>query len=203
MRKYFVCLFLIVVLLVVEYGNAGAADCTSYTSGNTYQWLLSNQWGGNRVNNFPVGLIDYHGWCLYRQGSVTGNFYVRLRRVSDNAIIGTFGSMAVSSVTVNAAWYYFTTDVINPVVQDVRFTCERDTGNQNLYIYSKHATVDQVQTSWNGSSWTDLSGHVGMFYTCWTPTVVNVLTVDGVNKVTFVQTDSVSIWGLKSLDSVG
>lgn len=204
MRKYFVCLFLIVALLVAEYGNAGAVDCTSYTSGDTYLWLRSNQWGGNRVNNFPVGLIDYHAWCLYRQGSVTGNLYVRLRRVSDNAIIGTFGSMAVSSVTVNAAWYYFTTDVINPVVQDVRFTCERDTGNQNLYIQSKHVTVSQVQTfsSNSGSTWSEYSGHVGMFETCWTPTVVNVLTVDGVSKGTFLASDSVSLWSLKSLDSI-
>lgn len=203
MRKYLVCLFLIAVLLIAEYGNA-AADCTNYTSGNTDLQLKSGYWGGNRVNSFPVGLIDYQAWCLYRAGSVSGTLTVRLRRVSDNAIIGTFGTMNVGDVSINATWYYFTNDVINPVVQDVRFTCERSSGNQYLYMYSKHVTVSQVQTfsSNGGSTWSEYSGHVSMFETCWTPTVVNVLTVDGVSKGTFLVSDSVSLWSLESLDGI-
>lgn len=204
MRKYLVYLFLIAVLLIAEYGNA-AADCTNYTSGNTSLWLQSGYWGGNRVNNFPVGLIDYQAWCLYKAGrAVSGTLTVRVRRVSDNGIIGTFGSMNVNSCTVNAAWYYFTSDVINPVVQDVRFTCERSAGNADLYMYSKHVTVSQVQTfsSNGGSTWSEYSEHVSLFETCWTPTVVNVLTVDGVSKGTFLASDSVSLWSLKSLDSI-
>ena len=94
-------------------------------------------------------------------GSPTGTVYARLRRVSDDAIIGTFGSAAASTLPATGAPAFVTfssTPVTNPSVQDARFTLEYDDGDASNCVrcyYSNYSTITGVRTHYTSPTWTD------------------------------------------------
>lgn len=86
---------------------------------------------GERINNFPASTrINWIEWKLVIQGAPVGTAYVRVRQVSDDAILGTIGSIDVSTIGGALAWYTFDTGTaFNPIQQDIRITFEYDGGD--------------------------------------------------------------------------
>ena len=114
---------------------------------------------GQRIDDFPQGTLTQLSFWVGKLGSPTGTAYVRCRRVSDDAIVGTFGSIDVTTMGSIKTWYDFTDDVYNPTNQDLRFTIEYDGGDPSNCIrprYEYSDLEDGVWTTYSGS-WSDIS----------------------------------------------
>ena len=111
------------------------------------QTLTNNSWDiradlrtrmGERFNSWPAGVITSIDCCLLKHGSPPGTFYVRVRRVSDDAILGTLGSKVASSLTNSYVWYTFNTSpVVIDVTEDIRIAVEWDGGDYSNHINSE------------------------------------------------------------------
>lgn len=137
---------------IVNAGGSAGADGL-YTGAKTR--------AGQRVDAFTQGIITQVSVSLKKVGSPTGTGYMRLRDVATDNIIGTFGSIDVSTIDIAYAYYDFTGFVYNPIAQDVRFSFEYDDGGD---------VVNYVQLEYNGVATTGLRTH----YTAgWTDDGVN------------------------------
>lgn len=112
--------------------------------------------GGERIDDFPISIISQVSFYLTKSGTPTGTAYCRIRRVSDDGIVGTLGSVDVS--TLSGAWYDFTSDVTNPTEQDLRFTLEYSGGDASnkvrLYTQTVNPYADGDLTYYT-TSWAD------------------------------------------------
>ena len=116
---------------------------------------------GFRYNDFPAADITKATFRLFKNNNPTGIGYVRVRRVSDDAIIGTLGSFNATSLPPAAADFDFTTLVSNPFKQDIRVSIEPASGDAVDYVAMRYQTSDdEVHTQWttyNGTDWIDAS----------------------------------------------
>lgn len=142
-------------------------------SGNPYR-------AGQRFDDFPATYITSASFYLYKSGDPppTGTGYVRVRRVSDDEIIGTLGSISFSEIGTSPAWYDFdTTPVYNPTVQDVRICWEGAGPEQARRINFGRANGDLCDGMfcYYEGSWTDFSTQEATFkYKYYTPDGVSV-----------------------------
>jgi len=118
---------------------------------------------GERVNDFPAANISRVSFELYKVGLPTGTAYIRIRKVSDDSLLGTIAEINVDTgLTTDPTWYDFDCDVDNPTEQDLRFLVEYYGGDSGNYIKAKIDTTDPladaVLTSYV-TSWED--DHVG------------------------------------------
>jgi len=114
---------------------------------------------GIRVNVMPAGLIEQVSFYLQKYGNPTGTAYARARRVSDDGLVGTFGSIDVSTLTTSWVYYDFTDGVTIPSNQDVRILIEYDGGGSNDRIELRRddngGVANSQFTKYNGVTWTD------------------------------------------------
>lgn len=118
---------------------------------------------GERFNSWPAGVIKSVDCCLLKRGLPSGTFYVRVRRVSDDAILGTLGSKVTSSLTNSYAWYTFNSPVVIDTTEDIRISLEWDGGNSSNYINSPVYMSDiysggmlfEYNGSYSDYSWTE------------------------------------------------
>ena len=90
---------------------------------------------GERFTAWPASTISSIDFSLSKVGSPTGTLYVRVRKVSDDSILGTLGSINVATLTTSPAWYTFdTTEVTNPIAQDIRILAEYNVGDSSNYV---------------------------------------------------------------------
>jgi len=79
---------------------------------------------GQRIDSFPVVPITQISFYLRKVGSPTSTAYIRVRAVSDDSIIGTIGTLDVSTLTTSWAWYDFSGSVSVPSSQNIRISIE-------------------------------------------------------------------------------
>jgi len=113
------------------------------------QLLSDNTWGLGPLNwstrmcerftSWPISQITSHQWRLMRTGLAVGYLYCRVRKVSDDSVIGTLGQIDVSTIVASPSWQYYTfnttpADILE--VQDIRITAEYYHGGAtNKYIH--------------------------------------------------------------------
>jgi hypothetical protein len=121
---------------------------------------------GERFNSWPAGVITSIDCRLLKHGSPTGTFYVRVRRVSDDAILGTLGSKLASSLTTYHVWYTFNTSpVVIDTTEDIRISVEWDGGDSSNHINSPVYNSDVYsggmlfEYNSSSSSYNDYSTH--------------------------------------------
>jgi len=115
---------------------------------------------GQRFDSFAPNWITKVSFYLMKFGGPTGTANVTLRRVSDDAIIGTFGTLDVSTLGGAFAWKDFSTAVYNPQIQNVRISFEYTGGDAANYVIWGRRAADVgsgVQTIYNNGTgtWTD------------------------------------------------
>jgi len=120
---------------------------------------------GERINNFPASTITQVSFKLWANGSPTGTAYIRIRKASDDSILGTIDTIDVSTLTGSSTWYNFTGSVSNPTQQDLRFTVEYsggDSSNKVIVLYQWNSDVlgGAVYTYYSGSWGDDSSSDV-------------------------------------------
>lgn len=114
---------------------------------------------GQHFTDFPISTITSIQIYLNKTGSPTGTLYVRARKVSDDSIIGTLGSIDVSTISSGHNAYTFnTTPVFNSAVQDIRITAEYSGGDNSNSIETYYTDSNVLAGSiWSYylSSWAD------------------------------------------------
>jgi len=113
---------------------------------------------GQRLDSFVRGLVTQISFRLAKTGNPTGTAYCRIRQVSDDSIVGTVGSIDVTTLGA-AAWVDFTTtSVFNPAAQDLRFTIEYDEGDAGNYIRADYNRADSCTGQWTryDGSWAEI-----------------------------------------------
>jgi len=145
-------------------------DDIQQTSQDDYIELYTGQKirGGERIDSFPSSVISQVSFYMSKVGSPTGTLYCRIRRVSDDGIVGTLGSIDVSTLPTHpvATWYDFTDDVTNPTAQNLRFTVEYDGGDASNKVRVRIDTANPYadgELTYYVASWTDDSGDDAAF----------------------------------------
>lgn len=115
-----------------------------------------------RYDDFPRANITSASFYITQSGSPTGTAYARIRKVSDDSIIGTLGEIDVSTISVFPTFTLYdfnTSSVLNSYKQDIRITLEYTGGDASNHIKSRYYETDVVsgQYSRYTGSWANLS----------------------------------------------
>jgi len=141
----------------------------------------SNTRVGAVVENVPEDTIIKLSFYLIKSaGNPTGTAYARVRRESDDAIIGTAGSIDVSTLTGGWVWYDFTDTVSNPTKQDLRVCIEYNGGDGSNYISTRYDTdslLDGTYRTYYDGSWHDAATDEGVFKLYYQPNISVTATV--------------------------
>jgi hypothetical protein len=144
------------------YGTATTSSQTSVASADIL-YGGSNIRAGERFTSFTANqIITSIQFSLYKVGSPTGTASIVVRKSSDNTILGTLGTIDVSTLTGGAVWYTFNTNAVpNYSNTDIRICVEYsggDSGDKIVVGYdSADVVANAVKTDYL-SSWTDTSG---------------------------------------------
>ena len=159
------------------YGSSTSIEQTAqFGDRDLYSGSRTRQ--AQRLDSFAKSRITQVSFSLRKQGSPTGTAYVRVRRVSDDGIVGTLGTLDVSTLTTSFAWKDFTTEVYNPTAQDLRFTVEYDGGSsfnrlEAQYDYDKCTGEESYYTG----SWTDDATYDMTVKIYWVPVTTVATTI--------------------------
>jgi len=115
--------------------------------------------GGLRVNRF-AGLVSRADFFLAKQGNPTGTGYARVRDCSDDSVIGTLGSIDVSTLGTAYSWHIFnSSSVVVPTNTDVYIAFEYDGGDASNCPKIAHTNSDlsswAIRAWYDGANWTD------------------------------------------------
>jgi hypothetical protein len=116
---------------------------------------------GERFNSFPVCVIKEISFFLYKYGNPTGTLYVNVRKVSDDSIIGTLGTIDVT--TIVGDWYrFYGSPVVINKMQDIRIMQEYTGGDPlndvNTYRYNSGVFPGGVYTYIHYATFIDVAG---------------------------------------------
>lgn len=169
-------------------GNLRAYIGGAGTATSAQQALQDLGWGlysgsytriAERINSFSVGNnITKASWLLKKGGAggaPTGTGYARVRKVSDDSIIGTLGTIDVSTIDgATPTWYDFTTALLMPTTEDIYPTFEYAGGDANnlvlAYYKSSNVFAGGYFCAYDGT-WHDNSSVDTTFKLYWTPPV--------------------------------
>jgi len=123
---------------------------------------------GQRINNIPAGaVVSQVSLYMDKLGTPTGIGSCVVRKVSDDSIVGTIGTVDVSTLPAtpaNPTWVLFnTTSIKIPTKGDYRIVFEWDTvgGDNSNYPrvrYNNTSTISGVFTQYSsGGRWLDIS----------------------------------------------
>ena len=143
--------------------SAVTANVTnSQQNGSTILFDIFNTKAGHRYNSFPAVTVSELSFKLWKLGSPTGTADITIRAVSGDTVIGTIGTMDVTTLTTDGAWYDFNDlPVVIPSQQDVRFCFEWEGGDVNNKIYVGYQNADVIsgqRTYYDPAVWTDGTG---------------------------------------------
>jgi hypothetical protein len=149
------------------------------------QTTMNNPWGvndtyrirfGERFTSFPHASITSIQLKIYKSGSPTGTAYLRIRKVSDDSILGTLGSVDVATLGTSPGGYvtFNTTPVVNDAVQDIRILLEYTGATGSNYVgvwgqisdvyaggiltdyLSSYSDQSTYELAWNALTYTEL-----------------------------------------------
>lgn len=128
---------------------------------------------GQRIDNFPESTITSVAFYLAKgAGSPSGTAYARVREATGDAILGTLGTLDVSTLTQSPAWVVFTDPVVVPSTQHIRVTFEYEGGDSDNWLKIGYYGVD-VCDGWSSGyyyygGWSNYSGSEMMIRLYWT-----------------------------------
>jgi len=127
---------------------------------DAYLSIYSGNWEryGQRIDDFPVCTISSVQFRLLKVGSPGGTGYVRVRKVADDSVIGTLGTVNIADLpTVVALWYTFDDEVVNATEQNIRISFEFDGGDDENYVRVDYRLSDSIDGYLNiySDSWND------------------------------------------------
>jgi len=113
------------------------------------------------IDNVPPATISQMSFKLEKTGNPTGTAYIRVREATGDSILGTIGTLDVSTLTTSPAWYDFTGSVDNPSAQAVRFTVEYSGGDGSNYmqVVSNAGDVISGYRQYYDGTWHDAAGY--------------------------------------------
>jgi hypothetical protein len=147
---------------VEEFGGGAAGKSTPAPStldqGSGYVAILLYSGGktryGERLNSWPASVITAITFKLYNTGGCGGPLSCTVRKVSDDSLLGTIGSMDASGVPDGGDYNSVTfnsTPVIVPAAQDIRIQLEYSGGDSGHYIQVHAGAGPHNGTYYDGS----------------------------------------------------
>lgn len=121
---------------------------------------VDNVYGGRRAGQYisaGTGVITQVKFYLAKTGTPTGTGYARIRRASDDSLVGTLGSVNVATLG-GAAWSTFSTTPVYVFDIPIRICFEFDGGDAGNYITVYRNPADTIageRTYYDGAAWTD------------------------------------------------
>lgn len=148
-------------------GGIPIADSATAPTNAMYVNAAGATRAGQRIDSLAAGTYNSVRVRLIKANSPTGTAYIRMRDVATDSIIGTFGSVDVSTISTSYTWYEYSTPVVNPSTQDVRITFEYSGGDAvnapGIAYYSGSLGYPGDRTRYTGS-WTDTGGEDAFCY---------------------------------------
>lgn len=145
------------------------------------------QKAGQRVDSIIQGTITQVTLYMVKSGSPTGTGYVRVRRVSDESILATLGSIDVSTIGVTETKYTFNDATAHINNEDVRIVFEYDGGNASncvaVRIQTSNVSSFGYATSESASVWTDATTQDAKFKIFWIEGITSVVGSSGEYKI--------------------
>lgn len=97
---------------------------------------------GQRIDGFS-GIINQVAIKMLKTGAPTGTIYIRIRRVSDDAILATMGTKDITTVTAAAVEYTFSDTNLNVVTAtDIRVLVEFGGGDTSNRLKIRYRNAD-------------------------------------------------------------
>lgn len=145
---------------VVDYNWGSTYDeATTGTTQATPKQIHSGRRMGQRIT-LSNEAVWHVGMLLRKYGTPTGTAYVRVRKVSDDSIVGQ-DSIDVSTLTTTLTWYDFKPQMTSKLSEDVRICIEFAGGDGSNYVVCAEndgtGTMIGDETYYGGSSWIDYS----------------------------------------------
>jgi len=153
---------------ITASGNITSAILTGYTAWNTWNSFSNNTTTTNfnldgatktALGQVIQGVSD--NTCitsavfkLQKSGSPTGTGYARVKNVSDNATLGTLGSIDISTISTSVTGYTFNSaNITVPTARDIRviFECPVNASNYIMGFYSANVIANQSFCSYNST----------------------------------------------------
>lgn len=107
----------------------------------------------------PASTITTAGISLSKSGAPTGTGYLRVRKVSDDSLLGTLGSLDVATLDgVPTVKTFNTTPVTNTASQDLYIAFEYTGGDAGNYVLVGHSITNQISgvlAEYNGAVWSE------------------------------------------------
>ncbi len=117
---------------------------------------------GTRFNAVQGYLVTQAQIYMTKNGSPTGNLSCTIRRVSDDSLLGTLGTLAAYGLSTSATAQTFNTPVYIPCNTDVRVLIEYTEGTASNYISIFGATGAYITTTYTSSTYTDTASRTDM-----------------------------------------
>jgi hypothetical protein len=137
-------------------GTGGSTSYYDLYTGNVTR-------AGNKTANF-TGLITAAKMKLYKTGAPTGTLTVNIRDQADDSIIGTLGTIDVSTLGGAAADYTFDDAIILvPSLTNIRMLAEYSGGDAANYVHVCGAAGTEG-TYYDGSYHNDAAHEMGVLY---------------------------------------
>lgn len=154
---------------VYELTNIGAPlECPDMTDTGGSSYLQPTQRLGNRCLLDPCTVTNLHVHLYRNPGSnPTGTIYARLRKQSDDSLIGEFGSISASSLNDGSTTQvdFNTSSVTNTTRQEVYFSIEYPSGTSSQITVLKNgdSNLFLLESAYYSSAWHDASSPGSQF----------------------------------------
>lgn len=205
MRQKVLVVVLVFVMLISGISNVSALTVSQLS--NDSNGLINSSgltYVGGRFYSWPVSVISSITIPLFRQNSPAGTVYVRVRRVSDNVVLGTLGSVTASSLPTAWAWYTFnTTAVVVATSEDIRIAAEWSGGTSSVYVGTKLQNANVYAGGCYSRSYTDLTAKDWTFKDLTYSIGLGLLSIDAVSQTSVSTLDGVGYYSaVTSLDGI-
>jgi hypothetical protein len=155
---------LVFILTACNRGSISFENRLYNSANNGYIYYRA----GQRVNNIPAGtVVSQVKLYMDKVGTPTGTGSCVVRKVSDNSVVGTVGTVDISTLPASPAeptWVLFNTTTIKiPNKGDYRIVFEWDTkgGDSSNYPRVRYNTTDTISGIFtqysSGGRWVDIS----------------------------------------------
>jgi len=115
---------------------------------------------GERFYGFPTSVINQVDVYIRKVSSPTGTASLTVRKVSDDSLVGTVGTLDVSTLTTSFAWKTFNSTPVVTANESIRISLEYSGGSTVNYVEFSQQTTDVYaggNLSYYAGGWTNVS----------------------------------------------
>lgn len=196
---------LLVLMIMLIPGKVGAATLDQLSESIEDAIYSGRPAIGERFNSWPASTITSIQFKLSKYRSPTGTLYVRVRAVSDNSILGTLGTLDVSTLTTTPTYKTFNASPVTVAAQDIRICAEFSGGSTTAFVYVRYYGANPYAGGYLNfytTSWTEYTSKDCTWQALTWTTGLGLATIDQVAQASVSSLDSITYSTVKSIDGI-